>query len=118
MVLADCIAMGPHELPEKKPRQRLGRSSGTLRKALVQWLGTPCSPEQLRASKRVKVGVSEIHDSHSMEWIEEMGIWICNACRFYAGEVVSSRLQDTCMKAKNRAGKQNLARVDKGLFSR
>ena len=63
----------------------------------------------------MKVGVSAVHDTHAMEWLGEMHLWIRRVCGFYADEVVSCKLREPLLRLKNKAGLHNLARVHKGL---
>ena len=57
-----------------------------------------------------------MHDTHAMEWLGGLHLWICRACGFYADEVVACKLREPCLRVKSEAGLQNIASVYTGLL--
>ena len=98
------------------------------KKAIYRWLGEPCKPVNYSSGgtgvaraglgKKVQVGNSELHSSHSLN--SYRGVWWCLRCGHYTTTGVKDsrpkKLKEQCPGHANSYGKICLERLRKGLF--
>ena len=87
------------------------------------WLTTACTPPTAAPfcptiarpapAEVVKIGTSGVHPSHAACRNEELQIWFCSTCGCTAVELLKD-LAKPCKLVMNKAGRQNIARIDKG----
>ena len=92
------------------------------RVGLRDWLISTCIPvaqgpkaSRPSSGKSVQIGGGLIHPTHPAEFSSTLGVWYCTACGATGAELLK-HLAAKCPGTMTKAGRQNIARIERGLY--